>query len=277
MITSRFEENTLPEWHKFLKNSSEPVTVEQVKEILNEQLAIFEALESSYIKCLNVNKSNKNKGHSSSSYLTTPPKETDNSRCPLCDEEHMIYRCNLLKTKGDMERLALVKSENLCSNCLGSQSWLKCTSQSTCSKCKKRHHTLLHFRDPKSTHFTTPNNDLLTDSQEENIETLFDCNSTSSQAAITHFTSKLLGGILLATAIVKKIGENGMEIEARALIDPCSQASFLTESLCQRLRLKTRKVHMPISSTGGLVVQTANKTSQITIRSRVHPEFSCPV
>ena len=83
--------------------------------------------------------------------------------------------------------------------------------------------------------------------------------------------------MLLATALITVVGENGLEVQARALIDPCSQSSFVSGSLSQRLRLKSQKVHIPIRGTGGSIIATATKSSLITVKSRVYTEFSCTV
>ena len=56
---------------------------------------------------------------------------------------------------------------------------------------------------------------------------------------------------LLATAIVKVCSSDGFEILAKALIDQCSQASFVTTSLYKRLHLKKQKAQLPVSGIDG--------------------------
>ena len=49
---------------------------------------------------------------------------------------------------------------------------------------------------------------------------------------------------------MKVEAENGLELKVRALIDPCSQAPFISTMILQRLKLNRKKVNIPISGTG---------------------------
>ena len=40
-------------------------------------------------------------------------------KCPCCNENHFLFKCEVFKTKSDREKLGLVKSKKLCFNCLG--------------------------------------------------------------------------------------------------------------------------------------------------------------
>ena len=84
------------------------------------------------------------------------------------------------------------------------------------------------------------------------------------------------GGILLATAIIRVFNDRGIEIFVRALIDPCLQASFISASLCQRLKLKTRKVNVSINGTGNMSL-AVTKSAQVLIKPRFDSPFSCLV
>ena len=75
----------------------------------------------------------------------------DNSRgnvtkqeCVFCSGQHAIWRCESFSKQSFRKRQAVVKSENLCFNCLGSHLVRACKSKSTCRDCGGRHNTLLH-------------------------------------------------------------------------------------------------------------------------------------
>ncbi|XP_065083411.1 uncharacterized protein LOC135705566 [Ochlerotatus camptorhynchus] len=56
--------------------------------------------------------------------------------------------------------------------------------------------------------------------------------------------------VVLSTAVIKVKDADNNEHFARALLDSGSQPSFITESLCQKLRLKRVKLNSPVSGIG---------------------------
>ena len=79
------------------------------------------------------------------------------------------------------------------------------------------------------------------------------------------------------TSIVKLLGADGVEVQVRALVDPCSQSTIISGTSYQKLQLKSRKVHIPILGTGGQLVSTATKATFITVKSRIQAAFTCCV
>ena len=69
--------------------------------------------------------------------------------------------------------------------------------------------------------------------------------------------------------------DDGIELLVRALIDPCSQASIISTSLCQRLKLKVEKVNIPIQGTGGDLLSTLTKSAKFCIKPCFDSDFSC--
>ena len=85
------------------------------------------------------------------------------------------------------------------------------------------------------------------------------------------------GRVLLATARIYVEAPNGSRVLARALIAQCSQVSIIYKSLCQRLRLKYRPIHAPITGVGSNNAAISNEIALFTIRPRFHSNFSCEV
>ena len=81
-------------------------------------------------------------------------------------------------------------------------------------------------------------------------------------------------GILLATAIRRVVNDWGLELLVRALIDLSSRASFISGSLCQRLKLKTKKVYVPIKRMG-IILSTVKKSAKVLIKPRFDSRFPC--
>ena len=84
-------------------------------------------------------------------------------------------------------------------------------------------------------------------------------------------------GMLLATNISRVLkSDRKIQIVLRALIDPCSQASFVLGSLCQRLKLQIKKVNMSNKWTGSISF-SVQKSAQVLIEQSFDSLFSCLV
>lgn len=80
----------------------------------------------------------------------------------------------------------------------------------TCRKCKRKHHTLLHFESESAV-------------QEHTNSSTANANPTASLQAIV--TSQ----VLLSTATILILNNRGENVECKALLDNGSQSNFVTE------------------------------------------------
>ncbi|XP_055633100.1 uncharacterized protein LOC129773511 [Toxorhynchites rutilus septentrionalis] len=90
-------------------------------------------------------------------------------------------------------------------------------------------------------------------------------NSASSTTSVNQ-SSK----ILLATALVLIEDNCGLKYPARALLDSGSESNFVSERLCQRMRISRTKVDVSIVGIGGVATSVEHKV-HATIRSRTSP------
>ncbi|XP_055621994.1 uncharacterized protein LOC129765607 [Toxorhynchites rutilus septentrionalis] len=90
-------------------------------------------------------------------------------------------------------------------------------------------------------------------------------NSASSTTSVNQ-SSK----ILLATALVLIEDNCGLKYHARALLDSGSESNFVSERLCQRMRISRTKVDVSIVGIGGVATSVKHKV-HATIRSRTSP------
>lgn len=67
----------------------------------------------------------------------------------------------------------------------------------------------------------------------------------------TYHTQALSNEAVFATAMVKVVNKTGESIEIRALIDPCSQDSFISESVVQTLNLTKYYAPSSVIAIGG--------------------------
>ncbi|XP_071653077.1 uncharacterized protein [Temnothorax longispinosus] len=131
-------------------------------------------------------------------------------------------------------------------NCFGKYAVADCSSKRNCAACQERHHSTIHDVCAKA--------------------------ATTITAAPTSLhagqTKGLSSGVLLATARVFVDNRYNQRIMTRALIDPGSEVSLVTEALVQRLRLPRKPTSTIIVGVGGKQTGIARGRVSITLSSR---------
>ena len=140
--------------------------------------------------------------------------------CVLCKtDKHPLYACFRFKSLSHDKMISTLKANNLCINCLRPGHFIKeCKSLHRCRKCQKPHHTLLHL-ESKEESSNLPSTDLSVKS--------IACNAAAD----------LNSNLLLMTCRILVDAPDGLSIEARAVLDFASSASFVSEYLVQTLCL----------------------------------------
>lgn len=175
----------------------------------------------------------------------TPIKVTNvatkkEQKCLYCEgTNHAIYGCVKYKMAPIEDRLKFVELQKLCTVCLKLHSE-KCKFNFSCKICKAGHNTLLH-KDGNS--------------EKDSLVSLHTQNSSKN--------------ILLPTIKVKLFDNYGREVFVRALLDPASQASFVTTQLVKRLSLKTKNQNTTIIGIGNKN-NNVNKYVDIKINSPIN-------
>lgn len=71
-------------------------------------------------------------------------------QCAVCNNNHELYKCEEFKKKSVSDKYSVLRKSGACFNCLGKgHRTTECSSSSTCRKCSKKHHTLLHLEESK--------------------------------------------------------------------------------------------------------------------------------
>ena len=198
--------------------------------------------------------------------------------CSLCKtQKHPLYACPQFKLLPHDKMLSIVRSSNVCLNCLKPGHFSKsCGSNNRCRKCQKPHHTLLH-QDSKST----------TENKEPPPERV-----TPSTLAVVPMVSSYAqsnsGGALLMTCQMFIHAPDGTCIRARGLLDSGSSASFISERVAQSLRLPLSTQHIritgitgmsrgsPLQSVATLTISPLfSPTEKLTISAIVVPRVTC--
>lgn len=192
--------------------------------------------------------------------------------------------CHKFKKFTVQERVDFVFQNKMCNNCLSpGHIKSKCPSKNTCFICKMNHHTLLHMvkqqnfsnssQNPKF--FTNHSNRMKTESHEsvENSPSLPSTSKKTQNPQVQANVSVNSDCILLRTALVH-IEHMGELFPVRALIDPGSQRTFLSEKIRNRLQMPSRKSHIEIVGIGGQIQSSTKECDLVIFSKRLNFKFS---
>lgn len=202
--------------------------------------------------------------------------EQKENMCLLCSEPHYLYQCKKFGRQSQEERQRLVQTNGLCYNCLApGHAVKKCRQATSCRRCGRRHHSLLHFEKPNNVSHTI-NTKTTSDSTTSNEENSI--NSNNETRVVTAFSKGELQrhNVLLATALVKTKSRSGYNHIIRALLDQGSQASFVSEATAQLLGLKRISVNGLVSGLGNGQTRARHMVS-LHVQSCHNPENSIHV
>lgn len=135
----------------------------------------------------------------------------------------------------------------------------RCYAIPRCNICKKSHNTLMH-REQK----VQPQKE--TDKASSHIGTVAQERKT---IVLSNHVGRNQMDVLLATAIVKVKTMTGSQEMLRVLVDPGSQASFITEEAAQVLALPKQKIRAEITGLG----KAEPKVSKAKIEVEIKPRF----
>lgn len=192
----------------------------------------------------------------------------ESRQCPVCSSPHFLYQCEEFSKMTVDEKESFVRHNKLCRNCFRrGHIATECRSEINCRKCSGRHHTQLCYasRPEGSSHPTAVGQP---SQQPSNNEP-----QSSNPVVLTGITSctsldRSRTKVLLATAIVLMIDDNGIEYPVRALLDSGSECCFATERMAQRMKVRRWKVNLPIAGIGEAATEVRCKF-QSTIKSRI--------
>ena len=198
--------------------------------------------------------------------------EPSSNQCILCKpEKHPLYAWPRFREMTHDERVSTIKLNRLCMNYLSPSHFVKqCKSLHRCKQCQKPHHTLLHVESTQGVSSTpvaiTPRSDII-----------------SSNTAIG-----LKSNSLLMTCRILVSAPDGTSVEAQALLDNASSASFISERLAQSLCLPHASQSARISGIAGLshksplqslatfsISPVKPSTKKVNVTAVVVPQVTC--
>ncbi|XP_063359872.1 uncharacterized protein LOC134649086 [Cydia amplana] len=160
-------------------------------------------------------------------------------QCLYCKSAHRLYNCPNFNLASIHKRMEFASTNNLCKICL-SQHKRKCKFHFRCKVCKLQHNSLLH-QDKSPTPSVT-------------------LSATRNRAH----------NIVLPSARVKLITKSGVAIYCKALLDGCSQASFITQKIVDLLGLPMQNTSSNITGIKN-AKHKIDKCINLDVHSAVYP------
>ncbi|XP_059221541.1 uncharacterized protein LOC131996108 [Stomoxys calcitrans] len=194
-------------------------------------------------------------------------------RCTLCKESHVLKSCPKFMNMSPKQRISAASRDKSCLNCLAQgHTASKCFSKGVCVNCGAKHHTLLHIsKEPPQNHAGVANGSNVTQGQSKQST---EAPSTSQDVRAYH--TSVSNRTMLATAWIY-VMKDGLSYKVRALIDPCSDDTFISNKIQKLLNLPTKSVSAEISGLGGEYLAKCSKIAYFSIASIVKPAFSVDI
>ncbi|XP_036146036.1 uncharacterized protein LOC118646691 [Monomorium pharaonis] len=236
LLSSKLDSITAREWEKE-KADKELPTLEEFKVFLSSRANLLETLD------LNKRSMHKSKP---SDHIKSKSFLVQRQECAVCTEAHHLSSCPKFLQFTPQRRAEALRTAKLCLNCMKPGHFIKNCKGGTCRKCAGKHNTLLHFE--KASESTGKAE---AGKAEEN-------NNTSPSLLCSHNRTNDYH-VILSTAIVFVEDSQGKKHKARAILDPGSQSSLVTNRLCEELQLDKVKVMVNLEAVNGASCQVQHK------------------
>ncbi|XP_075150882.1 uncharacterized protein LOC142224991 [Haematobia irritans] len=268
--SSRLPKLTLSLWEQSIAKDGEIPKWDDLNNFLTER---FHALEgvSEILGANDAGSRQKYNNFEKSKQYKVHHTKVKSQKCTLCKGNHNLKSCPKFMNADFKCRLTAVKKSNACLNCLSQgHRAVECTSKSSCNKCNLKHHTLMHKENLgyRSDNMATTN-EIATRDEQISQNTEFPTTSNNVRAYHANASNRTL----LATAWVS-IVHHGQTQRVRALIDPCSDDSFISVRIQKMMRLPTRPISADISGLGGGNLTRCSKIAFFKLCSQNIPPFA---
>ena len=244
VLELKLDTNTMFEWQRFSQDSHKVPHYQDLLEFLNLRAQASESSLATTKKGAAVDHRQKTSPRQITSFATSASANSE-STCILCKtEKHPLFACHQFKAMSHDKKISTLKSQDLCLNCLRPGHFVKqCKSLRRCRRCQNPHHTLLHV-----------------DRREQNTFPAAPAPTAVTNVSANVTTPGLSSHSLLMTCRVLVRAPDGSSVVSRALLDPGSWASFVSERLTQSLRLPHLNHGVRIMGIGGLSHESPTRT-----------------
>lgn len=298
LIYSKLPIRTKEAWNEKQPDSDSLPKFESFLEFLERRFRTLESIETARTETNNT-LSNKKQSFKKVSTLQSSSKpfkpdmsNSDSEKhqafvkhiCKCCSKgPHSIRKCYRFKKMKANERLSLIRTLGYCTNCLSySHDIHKCSSEGRCEHCKEKHNSLLCLKGVNVTNggsnmANNANNPSITNDQAFQDQSVIPSTS-DGRFTLNTYTSVMSSeenqSVIFPTALVKVMNVEGNVVVLRAMIDSCSDASYITQTAVRKLKLPIEKVNIQVSGLGNNVTSESQGMTSFNIQSILNNSFN---
>ena len=265
LVSTKVPFHTKELWEEKLGGSDDLPEFKDFMKFIETRFRILEGIEASRLNEQSSKKSVLKKTTLHTEVQKVSFNDSKPLKCKCCLEEaHYLYKCEKFKALDPAARIKVVKN-NYCYNCLGFHKTESCISSGRCLKCKGKHHTMLHIdsKAPSKLSSTPP-------TLNEGVPSTSDGRFSQSSTLLSKTTTE----VLFPTAQVNAVNDQGFALKFRALVDACSDESYITERVVKKLQLQTETRAIETTGLGGSSTMNYERVASFTLQSLVCPSFS---
>lgn len=237
-LLRKFDSDFRHHFEKTRSDNTVPPKLDELTKYIESHCVNLEAANLTHV-------STSHKGNISQQTPVKPPQRSlksaliaaSHSVCSFCaGTDHNIYQCRNFLKLTVQERFNFAKGKNLCRNCLGDKHKVsECKSWRTCSVCKRKHHSLLHFVDSPNTNVSKGNTaNPQSPSKDKQSPSSVSNKNESDFVGLTNTENT----VLLATALIVVKSSEGKTLVCRGVLDSAAQSTFITQRCAQSLGIK---------------------------------------
>ncbi|XP_062549772.1 uncharacterized protein LOC134214408 isoform X2 [Armigeres subalbatus] len=263
MLSIRLDSTTRRDWEEF-SSTQAAISFQDLTTFIQRRVTVLETIG----KPVESNASINVKKPTQRSIVSHGAFPSNLRKCVMCNEHHPLYQCATFSKLVPEDKEKEIRKHQLCRNCLRKGHQVReCSSSSTCRHCRGRHHSQLCPNGCSNTNSFKPTEN--TQPKQPSSKPLIEHPSVSLSATVNGtLLEHRRKTVLLATAIIILVDDNGTEHPARALLDSGSECCFMTHSFSQLIKAHRQKLWCPIVGIGKSTTQ-ARFQLRSTIRSRV--------
>ena len=237
ILELKLDVNTIFKWQKHSQDSTDVPHYQKLLEFINLRAQASETPTSGQ-------RGTKNSSSAKPVASFAANADEIGTNCILCkNEKHPLYVCVRFKALAHDKMVSTLKDNKVCMNRLKPGHFIKqCKSPHRCRKCQKPHRTLLHVEAEQGSQ----------GSQAIPVSSTPASTNPASKPVTSHAAASLTSNTLLMTCRVLVHARDGSAVEARAILDSASSASFVSERLAQTLCLPRSHQSTKISGIAGL-------------------------
>ena len=183
----------------------------------------------------------------------------DKAKCPVCDDHHDIEECQVFLSQTTEDRSKTLYKKKLCYGCLGNISKehnaKSCANRRMCKVCSERHPTVLHGL--KTQKYKKKGNNEDTDTKKDKPEEV--------KCASTNTRSDVISMCIVPVQIKSK--DTSKTVHTYALLDSCSQGTFILDQLASDLAISGRKTSLTIKTLNGEFISNSTALKGLKVAS----------